>query len=845
MAPANLLPGMAPPSALITSPNSQTTQVRQPASVPSTGSSSFSTISSAHRMEASSIPTEPRSISSNSGASSSSHSNRNAPRISHSNRNSSPSSASTAALDDWTQFLDAILQELHCPIAKYGVPANDFSVLSCGCVASEQWARSRLPNLQLKVCPNCGNPTELKKPVVPLRSIYNIVIDKRKELGLPVPEEVGSEEEVEEEGLLFQQDTALSSRLGSSRKQSPRLPNLHRSGIDAGGSNNSERIDVDSQRKSSTISGQSSSNDPSDYRVDRRPSSASGSTPNPPSPKTSLVSLFSSVARQTFANSSSDIPARQVGTSTTTNSSSQSRRMADEVDSSVTSSSFTPPSSLISQPSFKSVSQSSSSAVDPWGMAGRPTYMPVMMTPEDEAREKQFAENFPIYRKDARFPTQSSRGFSVIPRGKVFEASAISPDTRKFALVTEKRWEVYSVPTQYKLGTTPTLICVGKASGDYGAGWETCTKRDSDDRIRSIAWAQSMAALSNRFLVIAGTNGVLRVHDLDRTGAPVFTEISEDAIRCIAISDDGMLLACAVTTRDRRSGSEQPTVILHNLGQLMDISTSSGSSGKLKTKPILIDMPYRDPLKTMSFSNDGRFLACSTAMESRFMVINLYDPANPRLVIRSSRRVDPSQESEGITSVRFFAGNRYLVVSSVASDAHPILVEIMAAQDAGQSKFNRSYSSSSGYGNTANTDDDDDFAQYKAATAAAYGITSSSSNSGSSGTLLNPKLRNRFHEVGSSIHQASVSPRSNAIAFLDRSGTVYLTQFLRAESEHRRVVAVVDVTNANKLSECASMRFSPDGQKLILVDRKGVLYIEDFGALAENGETLKKCRIIK
>lgn len=118
-------------------------------------------------------------------------------------RTSSPSSSSTALIDDWSQFLDSVLQELHCSIAKYGIPSNDFSVLSCGCVASEQWARSRLPNLQLKVCPSCGNPTELMKPVMPLRNIYNIVMDKRKELGLPVPEEVGSDEEPEDEGNFF------------------------------------------------------------------------------------------------------------------------------------------------------------------------------------------------------------------------------------------------------------------------------------------------------------------------------------------------------------------------------------------------------------------------------------------------------------------------------------------------------------------------------------------------------------------------------------------------------------------------------------------------------------------
>ncbi|KAK7207131.1 hypothetical protein BZA70DRAFT_270564 [Myxozyma melibiosi] len=769
-------------------------------------------------------------------------------------RTASPSSASTAVIDDWSQFLDAILQELHCSIAKYGIPSNDFSVLSCGCVASEQWARSRLPNLQLKVCPNCGNPTELKKPVVPLRNIYNIVMDKRRELGLPIPEEVGSDEEPEDEANLFRPE-AISRRTSS--RNEPRLPGVSRLRVDTGndfGNIGSADSGDSLIRKSSSLSGQSDLVDGSAGRVslDRRSSSTNNGGPGlsnslpvsggggPPSPKMTLVSLFSSVARQTFNNSSSDLSPRGSAILTPTGG----RRETNEYDS-VMSSSFTPPSSLISQPSasyksgsgaFSSQISSSSSGIEPWQMSSRSDFVPIMMTPEDELREKQYTENYPLYRKDLRYPTQTSRGFSMIPRGKVFEGSAISPDTRTFALVAEKRWEVYSIPTCFKVGTTPQLLCVGKNTGEYGMSWDTCTKRDPDESIRNISWAQSMAAMSNRFLVIAGTNGVVRVHDLEKGGMAVFTEISKDPIRCVAISEDGIFLAFAVTSRDLVSGTEQPTIVLHNLSHLLGITTS-------KSKPMLIDMPYRDPLKTLAFSPDGKLLGCSTALESRFMVINLHDPSHPRLVIRSSRKIDPALESEGITCLRFFPGNRLMVVASVASDAHPIVVEIvMPNNDPPSAKFSRAMSSSSfGSGSFPSQDDDD----YRIGTSAGSGGATGGSSAGGSGSLLQPKLRSRFHEVGSTIHQAAVSPRANSVALLDRNGTVYLTHFLRAESEHRRVVAVVDVTSANKISECASMRFSPDGQKLILVDRKGILYIEDFGAKAEHGETLKKCRIIK
>ncbi|KAK9234468.1 WD40-repeat-containing domain protein [Lipomyces kononenkoae] len=783
---------------------------------------------------------------------------------------SSSSSSSTAAIDSWTQFLDAILEELHCPIAKYGIPSNDFSVLSCGCVASEQWARSRLPNLQLKVCPNCGNFTELKKPVVPLRNIYNIVMDKRKELGLPIPEEIGSDEEAEDELGNRGPEAIVPKVHPAGRRSSPRMPQMSRLRVDHGHPEFSDNIgsgESDSlMRVSSTVSGQSSTNELLEGRQsgsDRRPSSTIGG--GPPSPKLNLVGLFSTVARQAFNASSSD------------GSHQGSRSRTDDHETSIASSSFTPPSSLQSQPST-SLSQYKASgfqaAIEPWSVNASTDLAPIMLSPEDEAREKHFAENYPIYRKDVRYATQSNKGFSVIPRGKVFEATAISPDTRRLALVAEKRWEVFTIPTSYKLGSSPTLVCVGKSSGEYGPSLESCTRRDPNDKVRTISWAQTVASMSNRFLAIAGTHGVLRVHDLDKCGAPVYTEISAYPIRCIALSPDGVLLACAVTSRDPVSNTELPVIILHNLGHLMGVSQTP-------IKSVQIDMPYRDPINTLSFSNDGKLLSCSTILESRFMVINLYDPANPRLVIRSSRRLDTSFESEGITCIRFFPGNRLMAIASVANNAYPIIVDTKIPSHTPQltvptviptnsteptAIFIRAHSVSSqnSLGNSIfqafPQDDDDEYDvngpvvsssansmfsnRVLAPPVQAVGSSGGSSNS-SGGGLLQPKMVTRFHEVGTAIHQVAVSPRANSAAFLSRNGTVFLTHFLQVEGEHRRVVAVVDVTNANKISEAASIAFSPNGQKLIIVDRKGILYIEDFGVGTENGETLKKCRIIK
>ncbi|KAK9481167.1 WD40-repeat-containing domain protein [Lipomyces japonicus] len=791
--------------------------------------------------------------------------------LTHTSNLHSSASSQSSTLDSWTQFLDALLEELNCPISRYGIPCSDFSVLSCGCVASEQWARSRLPNLQLKVCPSCGNPTELKKPVVPLRNLYKIVMDKRKEIGLSIPEEVGSD--VEDESS-YQANSQSLTNSNIVKLGVPNLPRLH---IDTGNPNFLETIaSGDSNllpRISSTISGQSSSQDL--ISESRRSSSErwnSQTANESPSPKMNLVDLFSTVARQTMisnnnSNLSSDI--LNQGLRLTRKLGSDEREKGDgsasftvSLPSASHQASFLPAYKPTSQPQQKRVYSSAQSALEPWNLSSNQDFKPVILGLEDESREKMFAENYPIYRKDVRYVTQSSKGFSVIPRGKLFEATAISPDTTRFALISEKRWEVLTIPTEYKPGSGPITICAGKSTGEYGASFDRYRQKDVKDKLRGISWAQTMAAMSNRYLAIAGTNGVLRVHDMEKTGQPIFTDISPFPIRCIALSRNGNLLACGITSRDPVSNTELPVIILHNLSHL-----TGDSSSKIKT--IQIDMPYRDPINMISFSDDGKLLTCSTILESRFMVINLYDPSNPRLIIRSSRKLNTSFESEGITCIRFFPGNRLLALSSVAHNAYPIIIDTNipavsvpilfsspSADHVGGFGKNHSGSSNGVVSSRDDFDDDFDFSvpftnrNYHhapiSATSGSNGGNGGNGGSGGNGSgLLHPKVVTRFHEVGSTTHQVAISPRANSIAFLDRNGTVFLAHFIRVDSEHRRVVAVVDVTNANKISEAASIAFSPNGQKLIIVDRKGILYIEDFGAGAENGDALKKCRVIK
>lgn len=88
----------------------------------------------------------------------------------------------------------------------------------------------------------------------------------------------------------------------------------------------------------------------------------------------------------------------------------------------------------------------------------------------------------------------------------------------------------------------------------------------------------------------------------------------------------------------------------------------------------------------------------------------------------------------------------------------------------------------------------------------------------------------RVDKVGSKIHSSAASPRGDAIAFLDKSGLVYVMHAPGLLPDHRKICVATEVAKAAKSSSSASMQFSPSGRVLVVVDRKGDVHIEDYGA---------------
>ncbi|AAS53979.2 AFR608Wp [Eremothecium gossypii ATCC 10895] len=401
-----------------------------------------------------------------------------------------------------------------------------------------------------------------------------------------------------------------------------------------------------------------------------------------------------------------------------------------------------------------------------------------------EEREFYFVKCFPMYRRRQQFATHAK---FLRTKSKLFVHTCISPGCERFVLLSETKWEVYDITAADK----PVLMCCGKSTGEYGP----CFSRLRESPAPELGhpglpdrWKHMYCRISKELLVISGTKGYIRVFDLLQNGRPIYTHNTGFPIRCIDLDPKGHVIACGITGRDRATGSDQALIVFQRVLHKPE---------KIEFPPqVTIALPYRDPINTLQFSSDGLYLSCTTALESRFLVISLKSVSEPRLVMKSLRSIDTALESEGVTSAKLFPGNPNLMcVTSVAFNSPPIVVNTKIESIDGVH------------------------------------------------TVAQPTMLLRLEELGSKIYSCEVSPRNDAIAFLDRNGTVYL-MFAPTimGNETRRIVAVDIVANASRACEAASMKFNSDGHKLYILDRKGILHVQDFAYGLPHHHEVTKCK---
>lgn len=415
-------------------------------------------------------------------------------------------------------------------------------------------------------------------------------------------------------------------------------------------------------------------------------------------------------------------------------------------------------------------------------------------------KELLLSKNFPFFRRIYSFNIYSS---NFILKTKLFIQTQLSPKITKLVLLTEKKWEVYTLDTE-KPEKQPKLLCCGKSDGSFGSDFD-CLKKMKKDQIISNSnivsnpaecisllenWEHLYCQITENLLVISGTRGFMRILDLTQNGRCVFTYRCNFPIRCLDVSPNEEYIALGITGKDKYTQVEQAVIILIKL-----IPETSKSAFHISTYPF--SLPYRDPICTIKFSPDSTLLSVATVLESRFLVISLDDPSRPALIMKSQRRLDTSLDSEGITDMAFFPDNRIMTICSSSHNSEPIIID-----------------------------------------------TNIASISGPDG-IAKPKLLMRIDEVGSTIHKCCVSPRGDSVAYINRNGNVYIiTAPSMDDNDNKRVSCVLEVSNAARAKEAASIKFDADGYKLYVLDRKGVLSIADFTAGTVEDHSVSRCKIV-
>lgn len=418
----------------------------------------------------------------------------------------------------------------------------------------------------------------------------------------------------------------------------------------------------------------------------------------------------------------------------------------------------------------------------------------------DFQKEILFSTNFPFYKKKFQYAStngQTSKMKSLLLKRNDYVGSSIAWNTSKYALIEEKKWWVFTI--NFDDNFKPSLLYCGKNNNTYGPDMDdlklidvnnTASNRDDvsyvlgDKKTRELVEKGNLifeyCAISENYLIVCGKR-IIKIYDLAQRGRLIYTKNIGLPIRCIDISNDERLVACGLTGKDKATGTEGSLVMILNINDKSMISTS------------LILLNYKDPINNVKFSHDRRLLAVSTALESRFMVINVQKPLEPRLVMKAARKLQSEYETEGITDVSFFGDEeQYLVVTAVAFNSPPLILDTLI------STLKESHA------------------------------------------VAHPKLMVKLEEVGSNIHRCVTSPRNDAVALLNKKGTVFVAQ-MNKNFEGTRVVVAEHVMSATKKSEAASIRFSRDGYRLYIVDRKGILYVEDF-ANSSSSSSLSNCK---
>lgn len=349
-------------------------------------------------------------------------------------------------------------------------------------------------------------------------------------------------------------------------------------------------------------------------------------------------------------------------------------------------------------------------------------------------------------------------------------ATAVSSDTKHAVFLSPHSFQVFAIPTPEQ---TPQL----KPRFHYRLGdWEGLKKS-------KVRWQYKAAAISDRYVVTI-TKERLQVHDL----ADECKVIYNDAIRgweytCVSIAANKLAVGLS---RSVRGGETIGLLRLYRLNATTFDGHRYERFGKDLHLPIHPQHPQDAP-HLINLSKDGTHLTCATPRCGYYFAWDISHVAAPRHLSTSQLRKISGRDAERLTSITLFPDKRHMLCTTTAAAAGK-QNEILAA-----------------------------------------GCFTEAMYPGISGT---PSQRQLRQITSFRITASAISPNGEACAFLSKNGTVWITPLVLLDGDDNLTSFATGMAKERLLAGLEdrpiALAFSPRGERLVGVDRKGKLLVVGF-----------------
>lgn len=349
--------------------------------------------------------------------------------------------------------------------------------------------------------------------------------------------------------------------------------------------------------------------------------------------------------------------------------------------------------------------------------------------------------------------------FKVAPKDNCFSVF-MSADARYAVYMSPHGFQVFTIPKPGETSSTKPRFTykLGEAEGL---------------RKGKVTWGSYKGGAASEKYVVTVTGKRVQVHDLEQECKVVFTEdINAWEFSCVAIEADKLVAGLSKSLMGESVGMVRifrvnaPTYSGLRCEKLRDVHL-----------PINPRSP-RDAPHVLSISKDGGTLTCATPKHGYYYSWNIAKARieEPTLINSGRLKVTEGYGSEMISSAALFPDSKHILVSTFPTSPN-------------EGEWNGSFTEPVG---------------------TAFG---------------KPQSR-PIRQVSLRVTSTAIAPLGNAAAFLTKGGTIWTAPVSYVEGDENLTTFAPSITkeklqNQQMPESAGRMMFTPEGDRLVAVDRKG------------------------